>query len=109
MGTNTQTNCDESAKSEREISVAIADRLKNSEGPSGRNPKSWTIGITNYPVERRKEHKADGKPVKYWECWKANDKGVAEAVERHWKHEMDMKGGTGGNTDGSKPVYVYIF
>ena len=68
----------------------------------------WTIGITNDPERRKKEHTQDGKDTKYWEMWKADSKNVAETVESHFI-DKGMKGGSGGNVDGVQTVYVYIF
>lgn len=68
----------------------------------------WTIGITNDPERRRKEHEQDGKNTKYWHDWKADNVSVARDVERHFKNK-GMDGGLGGDPDDTKPVYVYIF
>ena len=82
------------------------DALKRAIG--GRSGPLYTIGITNDPARRKKEHEQDGENTKYWHHWEADSKSVAEAVENHFIGKK-MKGGTGGNTDGSKTVYVYIF
>lgn len=74
----------------------------------GNRGSAWTIGITNDPERRRKEHEQDGKNTTSWREWEADTKSDAEEAERHGL-DNGMKGGTGGNVDGSKTVYVYIF
>ncbi len=61
----------------------------------------WTIGITDDPERRRKEH---GNPSA-WKAWKADSESIARSVEDHFQ-KKGMKGSTGG---GDKPNYVYIF
>ncbi len=82
------------------------DTLKRSISP--RYGPLYTIGITNDPKKRKKEHEQDGKDTKYWHDWAVDSKSVAEAVEKYFIGKK-TKGGTGGNVDGSKTVYVYIF
>lgn len=65
----------------------------------------WTIGITNDPDRRRKEHEADKKDTKYWKEWKADSERDARDIEKHFK-DKGMGGDTGG---GDNPTYVYIF
>jgi predicted GIY-YIG superfamily endonuclease len=65
----------------------------------------WTIGITDDPERRKKEHEAEGKSVKYWSHWKADTEAIARAVEAYFI-DKGMKGGTGG---GEHPTYVYVF
>ena len=80
-----------------EIISAIGDR-----------GRLWTIGITNDPKRRRKEHEQDDKDTKHWHDWEADSVSVARDVERHFKNK-GMDGGLGGDPDDTKPVYVYIF
>ena len=63
--------------------------------------KSWTIGITNDPKRRRKEHNNPS----VWYHWKADSEKIAREVETHFL-EKEMKGGGGG---GENPTHVYIF
>ena len=62
---------------------------------------SWTIGITNDPDRRKREH---GNPVR-WEQWYAVTETTARNVEKHFLGK-GMQGDTGG---GISPNYVYIF
>ncbi len=82
-----------------------ADEIK---GAIGNRGSIWTIGITNDPKRRKKEHAQDGEDTTHWHEWEADGKSVAEAVESHFI-DKGMKGGTGGNVDGIRTVYVYIF
>lgn len=93
---------------ESEINKAIATRVGNSKHPDGRDPKMWRVGITNNLADSKKRHECEGRSIANWKDWNADSKKVAEDVERYWIHEKGMNGGTGGNVDGSKPVYVYI-
>lgn len=71
----------------------------------------WTIGITSDPETRKSTH---GNP-KYWMMWEANSEEVAREVENYFINEYPaekskrMKGGVGGDIDGRKTVYVYIY
>ena len=69
---------------------------------------SWTVGITTNPAERKKEHASDGKHVGSWSDWDADSKRVAQNVEAYFLGK-GMNGGTGGDIDGNKTVYVYVF
>lgn len=62
----------------------------------------WYIGITNDPDRRRQEHADDGKNVKHWTQWAADD---AREVETYFQ-VLGMKGDTGGSKD---PTHVYIY
>ena len=71
----------------------------------------WTIGITS-ELETRKE--AHGTP-KDWHNWEASSEAEARIVEDYFINEFPeekskrMNGGVGGDIDGRKAVYVYIF
>jgi hypothetical protein len=65
----------------------------------------WTIGITDDPERRKKEHEDEGKSVAYWSHWKADTEAIARAVETYFI-DKGMKGGTGGPSHGE---YVYVF
>ena len=66
----------------------------------------WTIGITNDPKRRKKEHENDGEDVTYWKDWLADSLKIAREVESYFL-EKGMKGGTGGPVE--TPTYVYVF
>jgi hypothetical protein len=91
-----------------EIKNAIKQRVNNSEKI---DYSIWTIGITSEPEERKKYH----SNPKYWVLWKADSESVAREVENYFLHVFPeqefkrMKGGTGGDIDGRKSIYVYIF
>ncbi len=71
----------------------------------------WTIGITSDLEGRKKAH---GDP-KDWHHWEADSLEVAREVETYFlndfpeKEEDRMNGGTGGDIDNNKTVYVYIY
>lgn len=90
------------------IITEINDRLKQSNNDRGRKYGIWTVGITTRPTERRKEHSDDGHSVMNWKQWLADGLNTAQNVENHFK-KKGMKGGTGGDVDPNKSVYVYIF
>ena len=79
--------------SEIEIKTAI-------EKIDGR-PSAWTIGVTDDPERRRREH---GNPS-VWYQWNADSERVARNVEAYFV-DKGMKGDTGG---GGSADYVYIF
>ena len=83
----------------------IRDRVVASRGSSGKQYSSWTIGITNDPQRRKREHASEGKKVKYWEDWEANSESDARYIEKYFL-DRGMDGGSGG---GENPTYVYIF
>ena len=62
---------------------------------------AWTIGVTDDPTERRRQHR--NPPI--WHQWNADTETTARNVETYFKSK-GMKGGTGGlgNAD-----FVYIF
>jgi len=62
---------------------------------------AWTIGVTDDPARRRREH---GNPSD-WYQWDADSEQVARNVEAYFV-EKGMKGDTGG---GGGADYVYIF
>lgn len=67
----------------------------------------WTIGITNDPARRRKEHDAEGKNTSAWSHWEADSESIARNVEQYFILK-GMKGGTGGG-GGPSPRWVYVF
>lgn len=64
----------------------------------------WTIGITDDPERRRKEHEGERRDVRFWKHRKADGEAIARAVEKHFL-EKGMKGDTGG---GKVPTFVYV-
>lgn len=65
------------------------------------NYSAWTIGVTDDPDRRKREH---GNPS-VWYQWDADFEQVARNVEAYFV-EKGMKGDTGG---GGGADYVYIF
>jgi len=61
----------------------------------------WTIGITDDPDRRKKEH---GDP-KNWHQWEADTEEIARNVEKHFI----VKGMQGASGGGDTPNFVYIF
>ena len=78
---------------ESEIKSAIAYEVSNY--------SVWTIGITDDPERRKKEH---NNPVP-WYHWRADTEAIARRVEKYFL-DKGMKGAGGG---GESPNYVYIF
>ena len=83
---------------ESEIVNAIEKRVKSAKT---KKYSIWTIGITDDPKRRKKEH----DNPEYWMEWKADSEAIARKVEAHFL-DKGMKGATGG---GEHPNYVYIF
>lgn len=65
------------------------------------NYSVWTIGVTDDPDRRRREH---GNP-KFWHHWDADSEQVARNIEAYFL-DKGMKGAPGG---GGRADYVYIF
>ncbi|MEW6229514.1 MAG: hypothetical protein AB1700_15715 [Bacillota bacterium] len=86
----------------QEIANAICKRVKESQVV---NFAAWRIGITNDVKER---YEYWGKP-EHFLYWKADSLSDAQTVESHFINKKGMQGGTGGDLDPRKPVYVYIF
>jgi hypothetical protein len=89
----------------REIMQAIKSRVEDVEES---DYSSWRIGITHDPITRRQQHEAEGRPTKYWKCWKAESLSDARSIENFFKKKR-MKGGVGGDMDARKTTFVYIF
>ena len=68
---------------------------------SASNYLAWTIGITDAPKRRKREH---GTPM-YWLYWKADSETIARNVEKYFL-DKGMKCGGGG---GDHSICVYIF
>ncbi len=79
--------------SESDIKKAIEARVNKY--------SSWTIGVTDNPTERKKQH----DNTKHWMQWNADSETAARNVESHFI-DKGMKGGTGGRGNAD---YVYIF
>lgn len=83
---------------EQEIMSAIESHIKGAYS-------SWTIGVTDSPDVRKRQHKGEGKDVSCWNQWDASTKEVAGRIEEYF-HDKGCKGGGGGR--GSFD-WVYIF
>lgn len=84
------------------IVIAIISRV---ESTKTKEFTIWTIGITQNPADRKKEH---GNPI-HWQLWKADSLAYAQKIESHFIIKMGMNGGTVGDLDPSLTTYVYIF
>ena len=82
---------------ENEIKQEIEKIIKS----SNTKYSSWTIGITDDPERRKREH----NNPETWMQWRADTETIARNVEKYFL-EKGMKGDTGG---GKNPNYVYIF
>ena len=90
----------------QDIMDAIVTRVESSRTI---DYSTWSIGLTHDPGSRKQEHENDGRSTEYWKQWQANSLGDAEEIESFFISEKGMKGGTGGDLDARKAVYVYIF
>jgi len=90
----------------KSIKQAIIDRVGSSKTV---DYSIWTIGLTHDPSERKQQHEANGKSVKYWEQWIADSLVDAQDIESYFINTKGMKGGTGGDLSARKTIYVYIF
>ncbi len=90
----------------RTIQQAITNRVETSKVA---NYSLWTIGLTHDPDERKEQHEADGKVTQYWQHWIADSLSDAQNIESFFINQKGMKGGTGGDLNARKIVYVYIF
>ena len=79
--------------------VEIKNAIERVVGNTGYS--SWTIGITDDPNRRNREH----NNPKRWHHWRADTEAIARRVEKHFI-DKGMKGDIGG---GESPNYVYIF
>ena len=69
----------------------------------------WRIGLTHDLATRKQQHEDEGRNTKHWKEWDANSLDDAEAIETDFINTKKMKGGTGGDLDARKNMYVYIF
>ena len=81
---------------------AIVERVNNSKSPEF---TTWRIGLTNDVKQRY----IDWDRPEFFLYWEADSLEDAQAVESHFIKKLEMKGGTGGDLDTRKTVYVYIF
>lgn len=70
-------------------------------------PSYYRIGLT-HDLAERKTYWSTQESVQYWANWTADSLSDAQDIERHFINK-GMKGGTGGNLDSHKTVYVYVF
>jgi hypothetical protein len=68
---------------------------------------TWRIGLTHDPIARHQQWK-ETQLCTAWRQWIALSLRDAQDIESRFIHR-GMKGGTGGNLDAGKMVYVYIF
>ena len=85
-----------------EIIREIENRVNRSKEPKYSH---WTVGITNDPERRKKEHEIENHDTKFWMNWKTDSETIARDVEKYFLNK-EMKGDTGG---GERPTWVYIF
>jgi hypothetical protein len=90
----------------KDIISAIVKRVESSRTVEY---STWRIGLTHDPDERKQEHRNKGRNTDFWQQWRADSLSDAEQVETHFISEKGMEGGTGGELDARKTVYVYIF
>jgi len=69
----------------------------------------WCIGLTHEPDDRKHQHDNEGQSTKYWKHWQADSLSDAQQIESYFINEKGMRGGTGGDLDARKTVYVYVF
>ena len=90
----------------QDIIDAIVTRVESSKTV---NYSQWRVGLTHDPDERKQQHENEGRSTKHWKRWQADSVSDAGQIESHFINEKGMKGGTGGDLDARKTVYVYIF
>ena len=71
----------------------------------GSNPKSWSIGITHEPEERRLELE---KPRK-WHQWDVATIEDAKMIEGFFVHEIGVTADNSDNLNFDKVIYAYLF
>jgi len=90
----------------KDIISAIVNRVESSRTVEY---STWRIGLTHDPDERKQEQQNKGRNIDFWQQWRADSLSDAEQVESYFISEKGMEGGTGGELDARKAVYVYIF
>lgn len=90
----------------QDITDAIVSRVESSKTV---DYSTWRIGLTHDTDVRKQQHENEGLNIKYWKHWQADSLSDAEQIESYFINEKNMKGGTGGDLDARKTVYVYIF
>ncbi len=85
----------------QEIADEIDELVKDRGGPY----KKWTVGVTDNPAERRKQHEQGGGGVLWWHTWNASSEQAARNVEKHFL-DKEMQGGGGGRGNAD---HVYVF
>lgn len=68
----------------------------------------WRIGITSNLPRRYREHAERGRNLLRNLVWQANSLEDARDIESFFINHMGMAGGTGGDIEEGKPVFVYI-
>ena len=85
----------------QEIADEIDKLVKRRGGPY----KKWTVGVTDNPAQRRRNHEQDDEGVSWWHTWNASSEQAARNVEKHFLNK-GMRGDTGGRGNAD---YVYVF
>ena len=53
--------------------------------------KSWTIGVTDTPAERKQQHESEGENVNSWKHWKTDSETEGRAIEKHFLDNLGLK------------------
>jgi hypothetical protein len=69
---------------------------------------AWRVGLTRDWPKRKKDWGDAGELMGLWSCWQADSLTDAQAIERHFINK-GMRGGTGGNLEANKAIFVYVF
>ena len=83
----------------------IADEIDKWVRHSGGPYKKWTVGVTDNPAQRRRQHERDDEDVLWWRTWNASSEQAARSVEKHFLNK-GMQGGAGGRGNAD---HVYVF
>ena len=83
----------------------IADEIDELVRDSGGSYKKWTVGVTDNPAQRRRQHERDDEDVSCWCAWNASSERAARSVEKHFL-DKGMRGDTGGRGNAD---HVYVF
>jgi hypothetical protein len=82
-------------RNRQSIIQAITDRVESAKPV---DYALWTIGLTHFPNERKKQRE-----------WIADSFSDAQGIEAFFINQKGMKGGNTENFNDHKTVYVFIF
>jgi len=71
----------------------------------------WTIGITDNPTRKKKEHRDESRDVSYWHHWETISEIAARRIQKFFldkgcKNGSEQNGSENGRNEAK---YIYIF